>query len=126
MIAHSKDLSSNHLYELAEWEREGARNEEKAKSFYEAAASKGHAGACYKLGLACQSKNKEEYVHWLTGTLIAKDEKKAFILYEVAAKNNVVRAQQTLSTMYATGQGVNKDMIKSKYWLDRVMSQIAE
>lgn len=147
MIAHSKDLSPNHLYELAEWEQEGAQNEEKAKLFYEAAANKGHAGACYKLGLACQSKNKQEYVRWLTiaankghadacfdlaatyeegEDAIPQDFEKAIHFYKKAIQAGNIDACFNLAEMYEEGKGVQENFKEAARLYERGADQDAD
>lgn len=50
------------------------------------------------------------------GELVAKDERKAFVLMQQSALQDLTRAQNSLAMMYAKGVGVVPDYNKAYYW----------
>lgn len=45
---------------------------------------------------------------------------KAFTFYQEAAKQGNVRALNQISYMYFTGEGVNKNILKAKFWYQKL------
>ena len=50
------------------------------------------------------------------GELVAKDERKAFVLMQQSANQDLTRSQNSLAMMYAKGVGVAPDYNKAYYW----------
>jgi TPR repeat protein len=56
------------------------------------------------------------------GTGIARDDKRAFELFEKAAEAGHRRAQLNLGTLYFRGQGVARDLVQARAWLEKAAS----
>lgn len=78
---------------------------QKALGWFEAAADKGVAGACFYLGL------KYEY-----GNRVPRDLEKAACLYNCAARQDWPAAQYFLARMYEQGKGVGQSTILALAW----------
>lgn len=79
-----------------------------AKGWFDKAAEKGEADAYLLLGQLSE-----------LGKGATKDMKKALELYENAAKRDSLQAILKLAELYANGaEGVEKDMVKAKEWLE--------
>ncbi|MDB3869986.1 sel1 repeat family protein [Candidatus Thioglobus sp.] len=50
------------------------------------------------------------------GELVAKDERRAFLLMQQSANQNITRSQNSLAMMYINGIGVPPDYQKAYYW----------
>ena len=50
------------------------------------------------------------------GELVAKDERRAFLLMQQSANQNITRSQNSLAMMYVNGIGVTPDYQKAYYW----------
>ena len=50
------------------------------------------------------------------GELVAKDDRKAFLLMQKSANQDITRSQNSLAIMYMNGIGVAPDYQKAYYW----------
>jgi Sel1 repeat len=85
---------------------------ERAISILSQLADKGDAVAEYKLA--------ELYYR---GIGAAQSAEKAALLYEAAAKQNIMPAQQNIAVMYLRGDGVPQDYEKAVYWFRKAAEQ---
>ena len=53
----------------------------------------------------------------------AQSAEKAALLYEAAAKQNIMPAQQNIAVMYLRGDGVPQDYEKAVYWFRKAAEQ---
>ena len=85
-----------------------AKQYAKAFDCYEKAATAGHSGAQYNLG-----------VFYMEGLGTEKDFAKAVEWFEKAASQGEKDAQYNLAVMYQEGVGVEKDPEKANYWAEK-------
>jgi TPR repeat protein len=86
-----------------------SQNYVKAKEYYLRALEMGHLDAYAKLA------NLYEY-----GKGVTLSKNKAYEYYIAAARKGHIGSQFKVSTMYKQGVGTEKDLEKSKYWLDQI------
>lgn len=102
--AAMKYMTPNAMNELGcSFRKDG--NHERAASFFQKAAEKGHALAQFNLGI-CYS----------NGEGVEKDFSKAFLWYKKAAEQGVREAQFNTGLYYYQGKGVEKDLEKAVSW----------
>jgi hypothetical protein len=61
--------------------------------------------------------------NYRTGLILAKDEMKAFMLYQLAADQGAPVAQKVLGDLYAEGIGVARDLVVACQWWGRAARQ---
>ncbi|SEM35259.1 hypothetical protein SAMN05216500_1301 [Acinetobacter sp. DSM 11652] len=110
---------------------------EKAKKWFLSAKNLGDSLGAYQLALIYRDQNNsnkmlenlefsvendflpsitELGVQYYDGKIIRKDNNKAFHYFQLAANMNDSLAQNNLAWMYEHGEGVEKNMVKAKYW----------
>jgi|GEM_PF-1576215 len=66
----------------------------------------------------------DQALHYVFGDIKGgKDDKKAFVCFDAAAKLGHVDAQYNLGLFYGYGTGVSRDSEQSRYWLEQAAKQ---
>ena len=89
-----------------------AEERAKVKSLYKAAAANGDLGSFHSLAYLCQ-----------TGPEAERDLDEAVKYYTYAASQSFAASQYALGTLYANGQGVEKNILTAYAWLSLAANQ---